>query len=111
MTIQPQATPAAEHLLKTRNATEVEYLCKEHVQEIHRAIAQLLFLSARMRRDIQTVVAILTTRVKKPDVDDWGEHVCVLKYLKGTKHMKLTLSIDNINMSRWWMDTSGDFTL
>ena len=28
----------------------------------------------------------------------------VLKYLKGTKYMKLTLTIDNLLMIRWWVD-------
>ena len=103
---KPAATPALEHLFKVRDETEAEYLSEERAQELHRVTAQLLFLSARARRDIQTAVAFLTTRVKKPDVDDWGKLVRVLKYLKGTKHMKLTLSIDNINMIRWWVDAS-----
>ncbi len=51
-------------------------------------------------------VAFLTTRVKKPDVDDWGKLCRVLKYLKGTKYMKLTLTIDDISMIRWWADAS-----
>ena len=38
----------------------------------HHSVAQLLFLACRARRDIQVAVAFLTTRVKKPDEDDWG---------------------------------------
>ncbi len=30
----------------------------------------------------------------------------VLKYLNGTKHMKLTISIDNLNVLKWWVDAS-----
>ena len=42
---------------------------------------QLLFVSARARRDIQSPVAFLTTRVKGLDEDDWGKFKRVLKYL------------------------------
>ncbi len=59
-----------------------------------------------MRADIATPVAFLTTRVKKPDEDDWGKLKRVLKYLKGTKYMKLTLSVSDLNNIRWWVDAS-----
>ena len=42
-------------------------------------VAQLLFMRSRARRDIQTAVAFLTTRVKGPDEDDWGKVKRVLK--------------------------------
>ena len=51
-------------------------------------------------------VAFLTTRVKKPDIDDWGKLRRVLKYLKGTKYIKLTRTIDDLLMIRWWVDAS-----
>ena len=67
------ATPAAEHLFQVRNDSEAEILSEMKAQEFHHITAQLLFLSARARHDIQVTVAYLTTRVKKPDVDDWGK--------------------------------------
>ena len=57
------ATPAAENLFKLRDLSEAEYLSEERAQQFRRVAAQLLFLSARARRDIQIVVAFLTTRV------------------------------------------------
>ncbi len=69
-------------------------------------VAQLLFLCDQARRDIQVAVAFLTTRIKKPGMDDWGKLRRVLKYLKGAKHMKLTLTIDDLLMIRWWVDAS-----
>ena len=60
----------------------------------------------RARRDIQTAVSYLTTRVKCPDEDDWGKVKRVLKYLKGIKSMRLGLSIDNIHCTRWFVDSS-----
>jgi hypothetical protein len=51
-------------------------------------------------------VAFLTTRVKGPDEDDWGKIKRVLKYLKGTKDLVLTLSADDLNIIRWYIDAS-----
>ena len=36
----------------------------------------------------------LKMRVNKPDEDDWMKLKRWLKYLKGKKHMKLTISVD-----------------
>ncbi len=69
-------------------------------------MAQLLFLCNRVKQDIQVAVAFLTPRVKKPNIDDWGKLRRVLKYLKGTKYMKLTLTTDNLSMIRWWVNAS-----
>ena len=69
----PAATPAAEHLFQVRINSEAEFLSEEKSQEFHHITALLLFLSARARCDIQVTVAFLTTRVKKPDTDDWGK--------------------------------------
>ena len=94
----PAADPAAKHLFQVREDGEAQYLSEEKAQEFHTVVAQLLFLCNRARRDIQVAVAFLITRVKKPDVDDWGKLRRVLKYLKGTKHMKLTLTMDDLLM-------------
>jgi hypothetical protein len=104
------SSPASEHLFQVRDPAETEklgkFLSKEKAQQFHHAVAQTLFVSTRVRRDVQTVVAFLTTRVKRPDEDDWGKLKRLLKYLKGTKHMKLTLSVDTLSVIRWWVDAS-----
>jgi hypothetical protein len=83
-----------------------KFLSEEQARYFHHAVAQLLFISTRARRDIQTAVAFLTTRVKRPDEDDWGKLKRVLQYLFGTKHMKLTLTIDDLSQVKWWVDAS-----
>jgi hypothetical protein len=98
--------PAAEHLFKVRDESETQLLPEEQAQDFHHAMAQLLFLSSRVRRDIQTAVAFLCTRVKQPDEDNWGELKRVLKYLKGTRGLKLTLSVDDVSIIQWWVDAS-----
>jgi hypothetical protein len=44
-------------------------------------------MATRARREIQTAVAFLTTRVKNPEEDDWDKLRRVLKYLNGTKYL------------------------
>ena len=63
-------------------------------------------MSSRARRDIQTAVAFLMTRVCVPDKDNWGKLKRILKYLKGTRDLKLTLFVDYMSMIKWWIDVS-----
>ena len=99
-------TPHADHLFKVRDEKDAKYLPEEQAQQFHTTVAQLLFLSARARRDIQTAVGFLTTRVKAPDEDDWGKVKRVLQYLKGTLYLKLWLTVSNLTSSIWQIDAS-----
>jgi hypothetical protein len=47
-------------------------------------------------------VYFLTTRVQAPDKDDWGKLKQILKYLNGTRHLKLTLCADQIKFAVQW---------
>ena len=51
-------------------------------------------------------MAFLTTPVKNPDEDSWGKLKRVLKYLNGTKYLKLNLSVDNLGVLKWFVDGS-----
>ena len=51
-------------------------------------------------------MAFLTTRVKKPDEDDWGKLRRCLSYLEGTRYMKLTLEVNDLRVIEWWVDAS-----
>ena len=100
------ATLAAEHLFSIRDADEAKYLPEEKAIGLHHTIAQLLFLSSQATRDIQTDVSFLTTRVKKPDKEDWGKLKRELKYLNGTRRLKLTLTIESMGVIKWFIDES-----
>ena len=100
------ATPASDHLFTVRDESELKLLPEEQARAFHHSVAQLLFLSGRARPDIKTPVAFLTTRVKAPDEDDWGKLKRCLKYLWGTRHLKLCLTVDNLHTLRWWVDAS-----
>ncbi len=48
----------------------------------------------------------MTTRVKAPDEDDWGELKPVLQYLHGTKYLKMTVSVSSLGILKWYIDGS-----
>jgi hypothetical protein len=100
-----QSTPAGDRLFQVRPHDEAKFLPEEQARAFHHTTAQLLFLS-RVRRDIQTTVAFLTTRVKKPDEDDWGKLKRVLRYLPCTRLLKLTLFAESLTNIVWYIDAS-----
>ena len=100
------ATLATDHLFSVRNTGEAKYLPEEKAIAFHHTTNKLLFLSSRERRDIQTAVSFLTTGVKKPDEDEWGNLKRVLKYLNGTTRLKLTLTIESLGVIKRFIDGS-----
>ena len=100
------ATPAAKHLWNIHEGNQDKILPEEQAQAFHHTTAQLLFLCARARPDIRTAVSFLCTRCKTPDEDNWGKLNWVSKYLYGTWHMKLCLTVDSLHTLRWWVDAS-----
>ena len=95
-------SPAADHLF-TVNETGRK-LTQTQAELFHHNVAKLLFLCKRARPDIQTAVAFLTTRVTAPDEDNYKKLARVMKYLRGTKTMPLTLEADNLQVIKWWID-------
>jgi hypothetical protein len=42
--------------------------------------------------------------VKSPDKDDWGKLKQVLRYLNGTKYLKLSISVNDLGILKWYVD-------
>jgi hypothetical protein len=99
-------TPAAEHLFDVRPDEERKILNEEQARAFHHSVAQLLFASSRARKDIQTAVSFLTTRVREPDEDDWTKLKRLLTYIRATIYMPLILRADSISIIKWWVDAS-----
>jgi hypothetical protein len=97
-------TPASNHLFNV-NENGVP-LDTETSDLFHHNTAKLLFLCKRARPDLQTAIAFLCTRVKAPDADDYKKLHRVMKYLRGTRDMVLTLEADNLQILKWWVDAS-----
>jgi len=72
----------------------------------HHYVANLIFLCKRARPDIQTAVANLSTRVKAPDVDNKKKLRIVMRYLRATWDLPLTLEADAARQPGWWIDAS-----
>jgi hypothetical protein len=98
------ATPAANHLFEVNcNPSPLDTKLADF---FHHVVAQLLFLCKRARPDIQTAVSFLCTRVKNPDIDDYKKLTRVMRYLRGTLNMNLTLEGNDARIMKWWVDAS-----
>ena len=72
-------SPAPDHLF-TVSDTGKKLTC-EQLEMFHHNIANLLLLCKRVRPDIQTAMAFLTTHVMAPDEDDYKKLARVMRYL------------------------------
>ena len=61
----------------------------------HHAVANLLFMITRYRKDIHTVVSFLKTWLKQLDEYEWVKLRRVLNYLKSKKYMKHNFRVDS----------------
>ena len=92
-------TPAANHLFQINPLAEK--LDKNMSDIFHHVVAKLLWDSMRSRPDILLAISFLTSRVKAPDVDDWGKLVRLLVYIKCTISLVLTLSLDKLAVPKF----------
>ena len=95
-------TPAAEHLFKINETPTC--LNDTDAMFFHHNVAKLLFLCKRARPDLQAAVAFLSTRVKRPDHDDYKKLVRAMKYLQKTITVPLTLEADDLQLVHWRID-------
>ena len=98
-------TPAANHLFNINN-TDPILLTGERKDLFVHLVMQALYLSQRGRPDIRTAVSFLCTQINCPDMDDYKKLGRMMKYLRTTVDMPLTLSADGSRKLRWWVDAS-----
>ena len=96
------ATPAADHLFKTRK--DAPKLDEERATLFHRVTAQLLFASQRARPDLRTAISFLTKRVQAPDEDDYKKLARVIKYVRRTKFLRLKIEANRLDQNHWFID-------
>jgi hypothetical protein len=100
------ATPASNHLFEVNEQSGNMQLDAATADFFHHNVAKLLFLCKRARPDIQTPISFLCTRVKSPDTDDYKKLARVMRYLRGSIDMPLTLEADDVHVIKWWIDAS-----
>jgi hypothetical protein len=98
-----EKTPAAPNLFDKGNGPKLD---KEMAEEFHTIVAKGLFLCKRARPDIHPTIALLCTRVRDPNTDDWEKLIRLLKYLNNTKDIKLTLGADDLTIIKWYVDAA-----
>jgi hypothetical protein len=81
-------------------------LGKESKERFHSIVAKLLYVAKHGRPDILLAVSFLTTRVLSPTEQDHKKLIRILKYLKGTKELVLTLEADNLHVVNAYIDAS-----
>lgn len=99
------APPAANHLYDV-NTDDPVFLNEDDASYFHTMVAKLLFLGKRARPDILQAISFLTTRVKKPDQDDYKKLSRVIQYLRSCPHLPLALEADEMSIAKWWVDAS-----
>ena len=97
------ANPAASNLFDVGKG---DLLDNEKKKEFHTFVAKGLFLCNRARPDIKQVIALLCTRVKAPNQDDWDKLVRLMLFLHATKLDCLILCVDDLHVIKWWIDVS-----
>ena len=98
------ANPATADMFESE---EERYLDTEQRELFHRTTAKALFLCKRARPDIQPIVSVLCTRVKKPTEKDFGKLIRMMKFLHSTRNDVLVLSAENgISTIEWHIDAS-----
>ncbi len=65
-------TPAGDRFFGIRDEKDPKSLDEERAMALNHTTAQMLFMATRAHQDIQTTVPFLTTWVKKPNKNDWG---------------------------------------
>jgi len=93
-------SPAGVDLFSPDNSKKLD---EKERETFHRMTAKALFLCKRARPDIQPIVAVLCTRVKKPGVKDWNKLVRMMKHLHNTVDDVLVLSAENGIYGVDWM--------
>jgi hypothetical protein len=78
----------------------------ERAKIFHTWVAKALFAYKRARPDIHVAVTLLCTRVKSPNESDWKKLFRPLRYVNGTRDDVLTLAADDMQVVKWYVDTS-----
>ena len=97
-------SPADVNLFKVRPN---EVICgSDEKKHFHSYVAKLLYVAKRTRPDILTTVSFLTTRVRDPTQGDMKKLNRLMRYLKCTSDMVLTLECPDITQVTCYADAA-----
>ena len=96
-------TPASDKVFDVDESPKLE---QKRAELLHMFVAKALFIAKRGRPDIQVPVAFLCTRVQEPTEQDWYKLIRMMKFLKRTKGDVLTLSAQDLSVTKWYADAA-----
>ncbi|KAL7572191.1 hypothetical protein ACA910_005538 [Epithemia clementina (nom. ined.)] len=100
----PVATPATKELFDESPTSPPLAPAKQ--ERFHSIVAKLLYVAHRGRPDLQPTIPYLCTRVAHSTAQDWEKLRRLLRYLKGTRKLTLTLGVDQFLTLQTWVDAS-----
>jgi hypothetical protein len=101
--LQACVTPALGDLF---NIGDSEVLSRENKEEFHTAVAKLLYYALRVKPDILTAVAYLSTRVRDPNRDDQKKLIRLLGYVKRTREDGITMRVGKAKALACYVDAA-----
>ncbi|KFD63722.1 hypothetical protein M514_24075 [Trichuris suis] len=107
--VKPKGTPMETGYLSTMNESNVPLPNNVKYRQV---IGSLLYIATVSRPDIALAVGLLCRRVESPTEYDWKSAKRVLRYLAGTKELKLCLSAMSNPVLQGYVDAdwAGDRT-
>jgi hypothetical protein len=78
----------------------------EQAKIFHTFVMKGMFLCKRGHQDIQSAIAFMATRVTEPNEGDWKKLVKMMNILEATKNDIATMSADDSNSIKWYVNTS-----
>ncbi len=84
-------------------------LTKLDVQQstaFHNIVAKALYMVKRARPDASVAIALLTTRVQSPNIDDWRKLGHLIKYFRATVDLPLILGSKKSGVLQWYLHAS-----
>ena len=97
-------TPAQVNLFDVRDDANV--LSERKRKVFHSVFARLLWVGVKVRPDTLVALSFLGKRVAKVNDDDWVKLEMLLSYLQDTKSMPLTLGAEDLQVVKWWANSS-----
>ena len=97
-------SPAGHGLFQINEDDPLLVKCKSDT--FHSLVMKLMWIEKRVRPDIETAIAFLSTRVSCPNITDWSKLKRVLQYLHTTIHLKRIIGADNLHSLYTWIDAA-----
>ncbi len=72
----------------------------------HNVVAKAWYMAKRAWPDIAVSIALLTTRVHCPDVQDWVKLRHLVNYLRSTVNLPLTVGAMSGRVLHWYVDAA-----